>query len=718
MAKNLAILVFGWRAARRPVFLRGPGFFFVVHEKGNPYIWKLNKNAMKKIYVFVLMTLLFSGAQAQYYYLPAAAGNPSSLNQENAEYPYGSGLPAGWTVVRSTSSSPAWSNVEALPFDFEFNGDTVTHYLVSSTGIMTFDTTTTMNAPAASPANLPSNLIPDNSICVWGVEATGSNDNVVVKTFGTAPNREFWVFFTSMSGAGTNWSYWSIVLDEASNNIWIVDQRHSGSPSMTLGLQIDTAEAYEVAGSPSIQALAGTDFTSADNWHYTFVQGTLPARDLKAIEVDIDEYLTFSNAPFTMAAEYLNQGADTVMDVDFNYQVDGGTVVTTNLTGLQMMSFDTETFSVANSWTPAGPGTYQIKIWTDNVNGDTDFDPTNDTLMATVYVVDTVVDRMPLYETFTSSTCPPCTPANTNMEDLFESPTNLNQQTSLKYQMSWPGAGDPYYTAEGGVRRQYYGVNSVPWVTIDGGWNGNGNVLDQSVMNFYKDIPAFMDISATYSVAPNAVHVDVEIDPYTDFSSTQNTLHVAIFEYRTENNVESNGETEFFHVMKKMLPGANGTNLGALTGGMQETRSFDYVFNGNYRLPNNANDPINHNIEHSIEDFNNLGVVVWVQDMGTAQVHQSAYATLVASVNDVVEEEFSLFPNPATEKVTVALETEEEEVRLEVVNTLGQPVYETTIDTRIMGSQHEIDVQGLDAGVYMVYIVTAKGIGAQPLIVQ
>ena len=30
---------------------------------------------------------------------------------------------------------------------------------------------------------------------VWGLQGTGSNDNIVTKTFGTAGGRQHWVFF-------------------------------------------------------------------------------------------------------------------------------------------------------------------------------------------------------------------------------------------------------------------------------------------------------------------------------------------------------------------------------------------------------------------------------------------------------------------------------------------------------------------------------------------
>jgi hypothetical protein len=39
----------------------------------------------------------------------------------------------------------------------------------------------------------------------------------------------------------------------------------------------------------------------------------------------------------------------------------------------------------------------------------------------------------------------------------------------------------------------------------------------------------------------------------------------------------------------------------------------EWEFRGDYRLPNNGNNPINHAIEHSVEDFNNLTIVAWVQ---------------------------------------------------------------------------------------------------------
>jgi hypothetical protein len=64
------------------------------------------------------------------------------------------------------------------------------------------------------------------SVCVWGLQMK-AGDNIISKTFGTAPNRQHWIQFNSCSEANlqSGWTYWSIVLEETSNKIYIVDQR-------------------------------------------------------------------------------------------------------------------------------------------------------------------------------------------------------------------------------------------------------------------------------------------------------------------------------------------------------------------------------------------------------------------------------------------------------------------------------------------------------------
>jgi len=662
---------------------------------------------MKKI-TLALFVLFGMALNAQiYYYLPPAPGNPGGLNTDD-EFPVGGGLSATWTVILgpSQSASGAWSPSQTVPFSFQFNGLAETSYKVSSTGVLTFNTAAT-SVPGSTPASLPSSSIPDKSIMAWGITGTGASDQIVTKTFGTAPNRQHWIFFTSytMPGAASSWSYWSIVLEETTNNIYIVDQRNAnGTLSATLGVQVNSTTAYAVAGSPNVGHLSGNDATAADNFYYAFLVGPQPAYDAKGLSVDMPNFVTVPNAPFSVKGEFQNLGTATITTATINYKIDGGATVSAPVTGLSLNTFATATITHPTSWNGA-IGTHNVEVWLSNLNGNADVNPSNDKVSKTVNVVGNATERFPLYETFTSSTCPPCVPANTNMEALFNNATNLDEQVSLKYQMSWPGTGDPYLTAEGTARRGYYAINSVPWVEIDGGWNGNGNSLTQAIMDGYKAIPSFVGMDVTYSINNKTVCVDVELDPLSNISGA--TLHIAIKEKKTTANVKTNGETEFFNVMKKMVPNENGTAIAPLVNGTPASYSFCYTFNGSYRLPNNASDPINHAIEHSVEEFADLAVAVWLQNAGTKEVYQAAEGQLVLGINDFdpISHNMMLYPNPANDFTSISIDMDHSaEAVVNVVNTLGQTVISTSEQLESGTSKIQLATAGLSAGVYFVNV--------------
>jgi len=296
------------------------------------------------------------------------------------------------------------------------------------------------------------------------------------------------------------------------------------------------------------------------------------------------------------------------------------------------------------------------------------------------------------------------------MEGLFNNTTNLDKQVSLKYQMSWPGNGDPYFTAEGNARRTYYAVSSVPNVAIDGGWNNNGNSLTQGIMDNYKGIPAFVEIDAVYSISNKTVCVDVNLDPLSNITGA--TLFVAIKEKTTSQNAnttpnQSNGETEFKDVMKKMVPDANGTALAPLVNGTSASYSFCYTFNGSFRKPNNAGDPINHATEHSVEEFSDLSVAVWIQNVGTKEVYQAAEAQLVLGIDDFnpISHNIMLYPNPASDFTAVSIDMDHSaDAVINVVNTLGQTVLSTTEQLVSGTSKIQLSTAGFSAGVYFVNV--------------
>jgi len=399
-----------------------------------------------------------------------------------------------------------------------------------------------------------------------------------------------------------------------------------------------------------------------------------------------------------------------------SYTVNGSVPITQIVTGLNIPSNGSQVVTHPTQWTPSMLGNNDIVVTSGLVNGLPDGDTTNNSSSKTVIIYDQAYSRQVLYETFTSSTCAPCTPGNANFEGVLSS-VDTNEYTSIKYQMSWPGAGDPYYTDEGNVRRNFYSINSVPRLEIDGGWDDNSNSFNATLHNDAVQVPAAVELVAEYEidVANKSVKTCIDINSYADVIGK--TLYIAILEDTTYNNVETNGETEFFNVMKKMLPNASGQSVTVLANSSTNICET-YTFNGSYRLPADAGSPINHATEHSVEDFDHLKVAVWLQDDATFEVFNSNDAirkplgtvTGDGSLTTVDAFDVKLYPNPANNWVDVELSLEESsEISIEIYDAMGRVVERIQPQYVNAGITDQIiNTQYYNSGIYIVRITNGS----------
>lgn len=674
---------------------------------------------MKKIFFALSLIASFSIAQAQYWQIPNinASSNPGALNSDD-EYPVGGGLAATWTTIQGFSATPTWSPTQTLPFSFSFNGSAVTQCKVSTSGILTFDVGTALAAPSYTKAALPNAAIPNQSVCIWGLGALGSNDNIVSKTFGTAPNRQYWIQFSSygygtVTSDGSNFTYWSIVLEETSNKIYIVDNRTGGyatTKQVSAGIQVNSTTAYSVATSPNLNALAGTDPTPADNTYYTFIQGTQPAYDMSATSITTSPYLALG--PNSITGTIRNMGSTTITSLDINYKIDGGATVTSTLSSLNITSLSSYTFTHPTPWS-ATVGTHTIDVWASNLNGSNpDANPADDHKTKSVSVMSEIVQRNPLFEIFTSSTCGPCNPGNTNYHSVVNSKP-VNDYVSIKYQQDFPGTGDPYCTTEAVNRRTVtYAINSIPRMEIDGGWDGNASSFTDSLYMLARSIPAQYKMDGTFNVNNMTVTAKVRFSPLINVTGAK--LYVAILERRTVNNVKSNGETEFLSVMKKMLPTETGTAVPSVTIGNWDSLSYNYTFKGNYRLPNDGQtaNRINHATEHSVENFYNTSVVAWIQG-SDKMVYQAINLTsqTPTSTSDFSAsiKSIDVFPNPSNDVVNINLSlNENDEILATMIDLSGNVIESKSVKMNKGDNKISFNTSTLAAGTYHVMLFDSK----------
>ena len=580
-----------------------------------------------------------------------------------------------------------------------------------TTGTFEFVSNFYVNPSTGAYFNFQADNIPGST---WSLDVKMDLGTIVVENTGSGLN-----YLTATYPEGV-WFDLKIIANLTTNN-WelFIDNQSLGSFTNTVN-QIASLDLYPIIGHQFY----------VDDVCYTYTPFIPLAYDMAAIDLNMVSNLALTSAPFTVSGDVVSISATTITSLDINYSINGGAPVVDNLSGLNLALFDTLTFNHNIIWNPTTTGSYFVEIWASNLNGNPDMDPSNDYFSDSIHIWNALAVRQPLIETFTSSTCGPCNPANVTAEALFTQ--NPGKITSIKYQEDFPGSGDPYYTIETGNRRAYYAINSVPRMEIDGGWDQNGNNITQQIIDDYGDELCLIDLSSVYSVTGKTVDIDITIDPLENFNSNNLVVHSAIIEETTYNNIKNNGETQFEHVVKKMVPSDIGTPISNLGATQQVTLNLQHIFQGNYRLPFDASSPINHTIEHSVEDFSNLMVAVWIQDAVTKEVHQSTYATLSSftpvtydcineacvdpgtgngqyttltscesiCISTSVEENSKtiqlIYPNPATDKIYIS-NLKEDNTLVKIYDINGRLVLENKIS-----NNEYLNISNISKGIYQI----------------
>ena len=232
--------------------------------------------------------------------------------------------------------------------------------------------------------------------------------------------------------------------------------------------------------------------------------------------------------------------------------------------------------------------------------------------------------RLVLIEEFTNASCGPCAAQNPAFNTLLDN--NLVKAISIKYQTNWPGVDPMNAQTQTDVapRVTYYSVTGVPYSPMDGvAFTGGSYVgapanATQAKINAAYAVPATHDISLTHSF--NTVHDSVFITMNITCTQTATgTLKARIGLVEKEINFASapgtNGETEFYYIMRKMYPNATGTVVTANTLAQVQTITIAAA------LPS-----FTYNI-------NQMAVVAFIQNDVNKSINQAAFSDVVYPSN-------------------------------------------------------------------------------------
>ena len=380
---------------------------------------------------------------------------------------------------------------------------------------------------------------------------------------------------------------------------------------ITVGIQLNSTTAVSESG---YATLSSNDPTPQDNIFFEFCPNPQPSFDMAGKSSTVYHTYALSSAPFNITGTLQNRGAATVTSYDLNYKVGAGITVTSNISGVNVATGAITNFSHPINWNPTAIGTYTIEAWASNINGNPDANTADDKVIFNVEIVDTIIPRKSLLEAFTSSTGPPDFFANKHLDTVVVPALSAGTYTIIKYQQNFPGIGDPYSTAKSVARRTFSGVNAVPTMAIDGQWGQNMSAITKPIIESFQTEPSFVSIDIlSSSITGNTVSINADIKPWANLSGNLK-YHVVITEKKTTQNATTNGQTEFFHVMMDMLPNENGSSLTSLTKGVVTNINMVSTFDTT-----------------NVEEFNDLKVVIFVQDSLSKKVLQSEWMDIPSS---------------------------------------------------------------------------------------
>lgn len=218
-------------------------------------------------------------------------------------------------------------------------------------------------------------------------------------------------------------------------------------------------------------------------------------------------------------------------------------------------------------------------------------------------------ERILLFECFTNASCGPCASQNPALDALINN--NADRIAAIKYHMNWPGSNDPMYLHNPGdnnARRTVYNINSVPHTVVDGNrYNGMPSGINQNTVNQWLTAESPFEMRLSYEVdeAANTITVHV-MGRATESVPGTVKLYIGVIEREIHyaSAPGSNGERDFYSVMKKLLPSSAGTNLGNMEAGSYFAHTFTWELANVYN-----NDQ--------------LDAIAWIQNPDTKVVYQA-----------------------------------------------------------------------------------------------
>ncbi|HRP02813.1 MAG TPA: choice-of-anchor D domain-containing protein [Candidatus Kapabacteria bacterium] len=203
--------------------------------------------------------------------------------------------------------------------------------------------------------------------------------------------------------------------------------------------------------------------------------------------------------------------------------------------------------------------------------------------------------RWVLIEEFTNASCGPCASQNPSFQNFLTS--NLDNVIPIIFRTNFPGRDIMYdrNTTMYDARRNYYSVDGVPVARTNGkmhpasnnsyeGAPGNTQGLQQEIAK-YTSGTSPISITPAFTLNGNTMKINVNVATTEAISNkVLRTAVVEAYHKYAKNQAGTNGETEFYYIVREMLPTQNGVNIN-IAAGASNDYSYTYDIHPSVHAP-------------------------------------------------------------------------------------------------------------------------------------
>lgn len=245
-------------------------------------------------------------------------------------------------------------------------------------------------------------------------------------------------------------------------------------------------------------------------------------------------------------------------------------------------------------------------------------------IVSLMFVENFAYEKKTIVERYTNYQCGPCANLNNSWYNQTTSGyVNSRTISHIVYNVNWPGAADPMYllnSVDNAARWGYYGVNAVPWITVNGTTiSTTQSAYTTAINNGNAEYSPFKIVLTPERFVNNVFNINVKIyrdsTDNTNFSKTM--LRVGIVE-RTVIGPPGSLESFYYDITRRLLPDAKGTAIEIPAPG--DFVEYDLMYIATQQFLQAVN-------------LDSLSVVAFIQSDATKQIYQSAMEEIVLSNN-------------------------------------------------------------------------------------